>query len=492
MKWLGLMAACLVVGCSNLHGPVEGQSTARYHVIAVDRDGNYYPLPSNDAARIDSSASFHALKHCYTDNSGEACRDALQRHRDTTTAHFDGIFGQILAFNRSEGGKKRIVLYIHGGLNTRDGALERAVKAVGQMKSQGIYPIFINWRSGLMTSLRDHYFRIRNGQLSRLAPLSSPVYLLGDVLGTAAGAPVAWWKEAQHAFVSSVNREEKDRKLLTVGEDRIRYRRPVSEETRRFGRTAWWWVTGLPKIVTTPAVHTIGKPAWNNMLRRVDVQFARPLDFSTGGWETGVREVSALKPSAVPLPEKLPTPGTGATLLFAQRLQEFLEQHPDYQLTLIGHSMGGIVVNRILQNVPGLKVDDIVFMASADTLDNFLHITVPYVERQLREKRDVRLYSLFLHPENEDREISAGGFAPSGSLLVWIDYAFGDPDYILQRTAGRWSNMKEVLPLLKANVRDHVYFKVFGITQDKCRQPQEHGAFDDCTFSFWERSYWWQ
>lgn len=66
MKWLGLMAACLVVGCSNLHGPVEGQSTARDHVIAVDWDGNYYPLPSNDAARIDSRASFHALKHCYT------------------------------------------------------------------------------------------------------------------------------------------------------------------------------------------------------------------------------------------------------------------------------------------------------------------------------------------------------------------------------------------------------------------------------------------
>jgi len=52
--------------------------------------------------------------------------------------------------------------------------------------------------------------------------------------------------------------------------------------------------------------------------------------------------------------------------------------------------------------------------------------------------------------------------------------------------------MKEARPLIKANVRDHVYFEVFGKTKDKCRQPQTHGAFDDCDFPFWDRAYWWQ
>ena len=492
MKWIGVVTACLVLGCSGLHGPIKGQSQTRYNVVSVDWDGNYYPLPSSDDAQIDSNASFDALKRCYGDNSSAICKDELKRNLDMTTEHLDAIFEQILIFNQTEGGTKQIVLYIHGGLNTRDGALERAVKATTQMRSQGIYPVFINWRSGLMSSLGDHYFRIRDGQLSRTAPLSAPIYILGDALGTLAGAPVAWWKEAQHAFVSSVNRDAKDDRLLTVGEGGIHYLAPVSEDTSGFGRTALWWVTSPAKIVTTPAVHTIGKPAWNSMLRRVDVQFVRPLDFSNGGWETGVEKRSALRMSAASLPENEPMPGSGATLLFAQRLRAFQEQHPDYRVTLIGHSMGGIVVNRVLQNVPDLRVDDIVFMASADTLDNFLHTSLPYVERQLQEKRDVRLYNLFLHPENEDREVSAWGLSPSGSLLVWIDYAFGDPDYILQRTAGRWSNMKEALPLIKDNVKGNVYFKVFGITKDKCGQPQEHGAFDDCNFPFWEQAYWWQ
>ena len=36
------------------------------------------------------------------------------------------------------------------------------------------------------------------------------------------------------------------------------------------------------------------------------------------------------------------------------------------------------------------------------------------------------------------------------------------------------------------------FFKVFGMPKGKCGQPQEHGAFDDCNFPFWEQAYWWQ
>ena len=62
MRWIGLIGACLVLGCSGLHGPVEGQSQTRYNVVSVDWDGNYYPLPSSDDVKIDSDASFHALE----------------------------------------------------------------------------------------------------------------------------------------------------------------------------------------------------------------------------------------------------------------------------------------------------------------------------------------------------------------------------------------------------------------------------------------------
>ena len=70
MRRLCFIAACLLMGCSGLHGPVEGQSQTRYSVISADWDGNFDLLPSNDGVKIDSDASFHALKPPITSCSG--------------------------------------------------------------------------------------------------------------------------------------------------------------------------------------------------------------------------------------------------------------------------------------------------------------------------------------------------------------------------------------------------------------------------------------
>jgi len=70
MRRLCFIAACLLMGSSGLHGPVEGQSQTRYNVVLVDWDGNYDPLPSSDKFKIDSDASFDALKPPITSCSG--------------------------------------------------------------------------------------------------------------------------------------------------------------------------------------------------------------------------------------------------------------------------------------------------------------------------------------------------------------------------------------------------------------------------------------
>ena len=126
-------------------------------------------------------------------------------------------------------------------------------------------------------------------------------------------------------------------------------------------------------------------------------------------------------------------------------------------------------------------------MASADTLENLLYTTSSYAQLS---GESFNLYSLHLHPENEDRETRLFGVAPSGSLLVWIDNAFGDPDYTLQRTAGRWSNMRQALPLVKDATAGKIRFTVFGRSKDKRAQPQNHGDFDEYGFRFWDESFW--
>ena len=133
-------------------------------------------------------------------------------------------------------------------------------------------------------------------------------------------------------------------------------------------------------------------------------------------------------------------------------------------------------------------------MASADSINNLLDRVVPYL---LRQDNDVRFYSLSLHPENEDREVSVYGLAPSGSLLVWIDNMFTTPETVLDRRSGRWENMERALPLIQTEAREKMFFKIYGLNNcgnetinGVITEPQEHGDFDD--LAFWDETTWWR
>jgi len=185
--------------------------------------------------------------------------------------------------------------------------------------------------------------------------------------------------------------------------------------------------------------------------------------------------------------------------LLTQRIKERRGEQkcPKFELTLMGHSMGGIIINRALRDLPDdlTEVDNLVYMASADNLQNYLDATLPLINK----KNKLMVYNLHLHPENEDREISSGGLTPSGSLLAWIDHTYDTPEYILQRTSGRWSNIRLVLDLIRDETKPNEIktnkkpllknyrFTVFGRGEAK-NGPQTHGSFDD--FNFWEKSYW--
>ena len=470
----------LLQGCSSKFGPVDGQDKALSHVVQVGWDGNLYEIPEDKKEAINSSAGYRRMQQC-AKGTTQACKD----QKNAEQASFDAIINGIKEFTPASGGTKHVLLYLHGGLNTREAALKRVIKDTEAMQKDGnVYPVFINWRSGPMTTLKDHYFRIRNGKIENVAKFTSPVYMVGDVVKILGNAPMAWWQEGKLSISSILGQDNAE---VDNDESRKIYL-TEDKSAKNIGRSAQWLLTSPFKVVSTPIVFTLGEPAWDNMKRRVHTMFLQPTDFN-----------GTVSPELATDCDLVS--GSGATLKFIRYFNKFVkdnnENFPEnskIEVTLMGHSMGGIILNQILSYCSDMEVSNLVFMASADNLANYFKAVIPFVQKRKTAKKnmkDIQVYHLHLHPENEDREVTTYGLAPSGSLLAWIDHTYDSPEYILQRTMGRWDNLRKTLPLIPPEIQSHFHYKIFGRSEKTdVRGPQKHGEFDNVEFKYWQKKYW--
>jgi pimeloyl-ACP methyl ester carboxylesterase len=103
------------------------------------------------------------------------------------------------------------------------------------------------------------------------------------------------------------------------------------------------------------------------------------------------------------------------------------ELEPDARppITLIGHSMGAIVVNHILRNFPDLPYRNVVFMGAAASVRD----TIAALDVVMRTDPDagLRFYNLSLHQEAEANEVGYFGTVSKGSLLEWVDRMYTTP-----------------------------------------------------------------
>ena len=89
---------------------------------------------------------------------------------DDYDRYLENLFKHITA-KPLQGGTRKILFYVHGGLNTQVNTLERVVQPVGSDNTKlyeailngGYYPIFVNWKSSLWSSYFEHLFSIRQG-----------------------------------------------------------------------------------------------------------------------------------------------------------------------------------------------------------------------------------------------------------------------------------------------------------------------------------------
>ncbi len=474
-------------------------------------------------------------------------------------AYLTQMFAEMDAFfaQQPAGEPKRVVIITHGGLNENISNLETARDVALRIRDNGAYPIFVNWQSSLGSSLVDHLFKVRSGRnrgWSFGGILSSPLYLASGIAEAVVRAPASWgyhyerewertrrrWKLSQaqadevycalrSAYVECPDAEREPGRskacpqiAISKGPDVHSDGEGVRTASRNLifnlfpiralamGRSnSWGWVN--TKAVAMPFVEGLGQPAWDQMKRHVAVAFRN---------EDGRVVRSAAEGADGKVIAERDPAGYGAVSLLMRKLQEKIAKErtpyapdgtgdacpvapPAWEITLLGHSMGTLMMNEIIRQFPDISFTNLVYLAAACSLEEYEQSVLPY----LADHPETRMFHVTLHDFADLREEYAFGAAPSGSLLVWVDEMLGDPIYFRQRTAGRFDNLMMILPFTPKALRHQINVRTFGVGELlHASDPQSHGGFLDLDGGkrkktngetvqvmeprFWEPSFW--
>ena len=367
----------------------------------------------------------------------------------------------------------KLTIFVHGGLNKLSTSFERANNTYKHMLAQEPgkkqYPIFISWRSWIDSNYFDHLVFLRKGEkMNFLGPglITFPFILLEDFTRSFSRLPAAIFNmfisqnllymylfDTTEESAASINlkRMKEEGQFLIHGKD-SRYELSTSE---------FLTLINPVKIALAPLADGLGKGSWNSMLRRTDL-ILRSHDAFMGKNNSK----------------------TAVSYFFSEWEKE--KKYKDVEITLIGHSMGTIVVNNILNKFSTLNYKNVVYMGAASKTKDIGDYIVPWLERN--RDNNVAFYNLTLSPYADICEKKYLGSIPRGSLLVWIDTFLADVNSFQDRTAGFWFNIvrsADVIFPSDNDIRSKVHLTKFCI-KDTC--PQNHGDFDD--YNFWDESFW--
>lgn len=377
----------------------------------------------------------------------------------------------------------KILLFVHGGLNGHDSSVERMTEwtETGNfLPNSCYYPIFIAWDSAIGSSLLDDLFGIRFGQrtdhgIDRVySVITAPIVAVSRLLSAMTSLPLAMGHSVYN-FAESIQ--------------------AARHESGTDGQQGdpWWLLDAgvytalVPlQLVTTPLLEGLGTPAWQMMKRRADLAVAARLPCPTVSIFTFKR-----KQCDDPL-----YPREGAAWTLVTTLKETVDElrkaraqdatRPDVSITLVGHSMGAMLLNRMVAIAADtLPFRSVVYLAPAASIDDVTHTVLTYLHRQehrrcanewqvaqleslaklaapadearnlLAQARarlaldtvDTRFWIFTLNARDEAREV-ARDYAwflwtvPRGSLLQWIDGYFEPNTTRGQTTSGKKQNIE--------------------------------------------------
>jgi len=418
-----------------------------------------------------------------------------------------------------------IIVLVHGGRVSLGKAYRGTEARAPVMLEAGYHPIFVNWNSSASSTLFTHLFRVRQGQDWGVVAgaLSSPFVVLAGAGRAVSRAPLNVLHLAlDHcAVLGGVRRgtlesaERGSRVCRLPGVDDFRRNQAAFEarlDDSAFattagadslalgigtydlgGRRGWTRlgvaaVTAVPQLVTGPLIDGFGSGAFFEMRRR-----ARSMIRSRGEYA----------PNAGTALEYLPPTGAVHALMDSLRALVLSSAHDSLppgrrrqrSLILAGHSMGTIVLDRVLLHFPDLPVRRIYYLAAGSTIHDIEGSVVPFLERNPR----TLFYHGMLHPYADAGEWQPDflDLVPRGSLLEWMDDYLTTPETPFDRVAGKWSNIVAARQIFTPSVRGRVVLKSFGVRDEFDRDDPvlfgalgRHDGFSLPGFRFWDDASW--
>ena len=423
-------------------------------------------------------------------------------------------------------GKRHILVFIHGGMNEKQGALARSARLSSCPElTNEYYPIFIDWNSAPLSTYWEHLVWVRQGQHEKfIGPITAPFYLLADIARGVTRAPGVWAQMINYQLQgpeSPAKEKSHDRMRVALSHEAVKYQQKIEggpEVTQKAARDLSPETPGMKaeslvhtmfypaKMVTSTLIDTIGTGAWDMMVRRSEELFNAPTRWHLlkpeqrqeleRYWQKynrreplsdyELKRISQIESSYLARSRQ------GAVELFLRELAKELgpEKHR-YSIILVGHSMGAIISCEMVRRHPELPFDDIVFLAAACTVKQCEDTVIPY----LRTNRQAQFYNVTLHPYADIRESTSDTLGPAcvlvprGSLLEWLDAFFTNPSTREDRMLGKWRNAITSPGIFPPDVARQVHLKMFAYGDNSV--PQRHGAFasEKLATRFWMKDF---
>lgn len=433
------------------------------HVIAADADGNAIDALFTGEAIANPEAAFADVFRA----ADAACDAASQR------------FGQPH--------RRKLLVHVHGGLNDYADSLSTATRACRAMTAEASwedwhYPIFLVWPSGLISNYGQSLFYFRQGtDRTVVGPLTMPIVFVSDLLAAVARVPknltymllvdggTAFASLDWNSFPDWLRADDAAEAAARLG-----FHLQLGEKNHSAlyyaGRATAYVLTFATKLVSEVALDAFGTQTWLVMQHRCYNTFHPQAEFEKGNGGTF-----------------RPAPSGVFGRFFAAldaKVKADKAAGIEDEITLVGHSMGTIILNEALRSFPDLPIADIVYMGAACSVEDARDAVLPV----LAADKDVHFHVLTLYPlaETSEAQWSFLDLPARGSLLEWIDHWYSQPTSHAQMVLGKWVNAVLGLHLF-ADHKDQIYLRGFGFDGVP---PQTHGEFNECPF--WRHDFWWQ
>jgi hypothetical protein len=198
--------------CTTLSAPVP-----THNIVMVDRTG----------ATIDPTGN-HDCKPGYPCNGKYFW---LGDYRPLSSvqyaAYMDSIFRDLMTYPVDKNGKRKILIFVHGGLGTQLESIRRATATRCAIADAGYYPIFVNWQSSFLASYFSHLLSLRRGEDVGHSPegwLLAPFYFVSDL----ARAASRYVSVSYFMFKSDIETMRQNRQLKEQEQEPVKQEKGVA------------------------------------------------------------------------------------------------------------------------------------------------------------------------------------------------------------------------------------------------------------------------